>query len=268
MTVSFRPGDVVLHKPSGEHWVVAAVSTDQEPQHRRLLCCGWPESQALFSECELVEAASDEKARKTTLAALAGSDARAAWAEDRIRAWHADERRRVAGEWLTRENLRAANLAMCQERDPWPVEGSGVDMAMRLTVQAARLVDLATWRAWSSQEGLNEAAKLLLAADLVAIRVGAGLPSPLCVAACDPDDDEAVASLPRALLTRAGELWLQAVEDGVIGDRVLSLFDAAWRLARSKWANVGEQVVWVYDGLALEHAPHLRLTRRYEEHGA
>jgi hypothetical protein len=44
--------DHVLHKPSGETWLVAYVRGD------RLVCCGWPESMVPLSDCELVKKAS------------------------------------------------------------------------------------------------------------------------------------------------------------------------------------------------------------------
>lgn len=40
-------GDAILHKPSGETWLVAFV------RHGRLTACGWPESQVLLTDCEL-----------------------------------------------------------------------------------------------------------------------------------------------------------------------------------------------------------------------
>lgn len=48
-------GDTVLHKPTGERWVVAFV------QNGRLSWCGWPEGTADLADCELVEAATDER---------------------------------------------------------------------------------------------------------------------------------------------------------------------------------------------------------------
>lgn len=42
-----RTGDHVLHKPSGETWVVAFVDGDD------LAWCGWPNGLARTSDCEL-----------------------------------------------------------------------------------------------------------------------------------------------------------------------------------------------------------------------
>lgn len=53
--VSFRTGDEVLHKPSGEKWLVAWADD------REVICCGWPESFARASDCELIRAANDEE---------------------------------------------------------------------------------------------------------------------------------------------------------------------------------------------------------------
>lgn len=48
-------GDVVLHRPTGERWVVAFV------RDGRLSWCGWPEGTAALEDCELVEAATEQK---------------------------------------------------------------------------------------------------------------------------------------------------------------------------------------------------------------
>ncbi len=44
-------GDIVLHGPTEERWVVACVQGD------RLSWVGWPEGTALLSDCTLVEKA-------------------------------------------------------------------------------------------------------------------------------------------------------------------------------------------------------------------
>ena len=48
----FVAGDVVLHRPSGERWLLAA---DQEGGE--VVCAGWPETVAKAGDCELVTAA-------------------------------------------------------------------------------------------------------------------------------------------------------------------------------------------------------------------
>ena len=48
-----RCGDVVLHRPTGEQWVVAYVNGG------RLAWCGWPQGEAALSDCELVKACDD-----------------------------------------------------------------------------------------------------------------------------------------------------------------------------------------------------------------
>jgi hypothetical protein len=48
--VSARTGDHVLHRPSGETWVLAYA--DHEAGF--LCACGWPESEANMDDCELV----------------------------------------------------------------------------------------------------------------------------------------------------------------------------------------------------------------------
>ena len=57
MAGSIRAGDAVEHNPSGEKWLVAAVS----PDGMSLLCSGWPETMADVSDCTLLKAASDKE---------------------------------------------------------------------------------------------------------------------------------------------------------------------------------------------------------------
>lgn len=47
--------DTVLHRPSGERWVVACV------EGKHLSWCGWPEGMADLADCELVEKATPEE---------------------------------------------------------------------------------------------------------------------------------------------------------------------------------------------------------------
>jgi hypothetical protein len=53
--VTIDTGDLVLHKPTGERWIVAFV------RDGRLSWCGWPEGTASLADCELIEAATDER---------------------------------------------------------------------------------------------------------------------------------------------------------------------------------------------------------------
>jgi hypothetical protein len=50
-----RTGDTVKHIPSGETWTVAWAD------ERELIPCGWPEGFANVSDCQLIEACSDEE---------------------------------------------------------------------------------------------------------------------------------------------------------------------------------------------------------------
>lgn len=50
-----RTGDTVLHRPTGERWLVACVRDGD------LSWCGWPEGYAKLSDCELVRACTDER---------------------------------------------------------------------------------------------------------------------------------------------------------------------------------------------------------------
>jgi hypothetical protein len=75
-------GDTVLHKPSGETWVVAAIEDDGE----HFYACGWPETRALLSDCELVSQTTGEL-RRALLESLAkyscsgeSASSRANWA--------------------------------------------------------------------------------------------------------------------------------------------------------------------------------------------
>lgn len=51
---AFRSGDAVLHKPSGETWLVAWADENE------VICCGWPETLAKASDCEIVRRADDK----------------------------------------------------------------------------------------------------------------------------------------------------------------------------------------------------------------
>jgi hypothetical protein len=48
-----RAGDVVKHGPTGETWLVAYVQGDH------MAWSGWPEGEALTSDCTLIEACDD-----------------------------------------------------------------------------------------------------------------------------------------------------------------------------------------------------------------
>lgn len=52
-----RAGDTVRHTPSGEKWIVAAMSDDEQ----ELSPAGWPESIAKTSDCTIIKSASDDK---------------------------------------------------------------------------------------------------------------------------------------------------------------------------------------------------------------
>ncbi|WP_339873970.1 hypothetical protein [uncultured Brevundimonas sp.] len=61
--------DYVHHKPSGEDWMVGAVSNGQ------VIPCGWPLSYAPITDCTLTDKASDEERQKllTELCAMQNS---------------------------------------------------------------------------------------------------------------------------------------------------------------------------------------------------
>ena len=72
--------DHVLHKPTGETWVVACVRGD------RLSWCGWPEGMAALADCALVKKATPDERDKLLrdLAASSSSDHRAWYAQARL----------------------------------------------------------------------------------------------------------------------------------------------------------------------------------------
>ena len=55
----FRAGDQVSHEPSGECWVLAFG--DMEDGTGKVSPCGWPETLANATDCNLVQAASDDE---------------------------------------------------------------------------------------------------------------------------------------------------------------------------------------------------------------
>jgi len=63
--VIVKPGDTVLHVPSGEEWTVAAV--DPSWNHGMLAAAGWPETWAAISVCKVIESCSDEESQATIL---------------------------------------------------------------------------------------------------------------------------------------------------------------------------------------------------------
>jgi uncharacterized protein YodC (DUF2158 family) len=48
-----KTGDTVIHKPSGQRWIVAYVDGDY------MSWCGWPDGEALASDCEVVKICSN-----------------------------------------------------------------------------------------------------------------------------------------------------------------------------------------------------------------
>ena len=73
-------GDIVLHEPTGEEWLVAYVKGD------RLAWCGWPEGEAKLADCTLVKKATDQSRDSLLkdMAEITGGDARGRYARDRL----------------------------------------------------------------------------------------------------------------------------------------------------------------------------------------
>jgi hypothetical protein len=119
-----RAGDEVLHRPSGEKWLLACDEVRGE-----IICCGWPETFARASDCELLEAATDEQ-RLSILQQVsrgAGSDTRGSRAQRQLEGL-ADGKRRVyvASSWRNKyqpdvvSDLRAAGHLVYDFRQPAP----------------------------------------------------------------------------------------------------------------------------------------------------
>ncbi len=74
--MNIRTGDEVLHKPSGETWLVAGV------EDGRLMWVGWPEGTVPVTDCELTSAAPDDLSIKLLheLAKIGANDMRCRYA--------------------------------------------------------------------------------------------------------------------------------------------------------------------------------------------
>lgn len=75
-------GDTVLHRPTGEEWLVAFVDND------RLAWCGWPEGFALLADCELLTKAApgEREALLKQMAVMRSSDSRSRYAKRALEA--------------------------------------------------------------------------------------------------------------------------------------------------------------------------------------
>lgn len=78
---SIDTGDHVLHRPTGETWVVACV------QGEHLSWCGYPEGRAALSDCDLVRKAGPEERRNllADMARMDGSDHRGRYARETLK---------------------------------------------------------------------------------------------------------------------------------------------------------------------------------------
>jgi hypothetical protein len=56
-------GDTVLHRPSGEIWLVAAA----DHERNTLMWCGWPEGTASITDCKILHRAKPEESRRLHL---------------------------------------------------------------------------------------------------------------------------------------------------------------------------------------------------------
>lgn len=55
MTQPIKTGDTVKHLPTGERWLIAWAD------EREVSACGWPETIAQASDCELIKSCSAEE---------------------------------------------------------------------------------------------------------------------------------------------------------------------------------------------------------------
>jgi len=72
-------GDEVLHRPTGETWLVAFVKDD------RLAWCGWPMGYARLGDCQLMRKAThEERIKLLREMAEAAADPRSDYARERL----------------------------------------------------------------------------------------------------------------------------------------------------------------------------------------
>lgn len=107
--VPVKAGDSVRHRPSGESWLVAAVS----PNGAELVCCGWPETIAKVGDCEVIERCSEPSREEMIERCKDGNDVRGSWTRELLRVREEHRQRQVA-KTLTFAQLREANVARCQ----------------------------------------------------------------------------------------------------------------------------------------------------------
>lgn len=76
--IQIRTGDTVLHKPTGEEWLVACVQGDN------ISWVGWPEGTAKIADCVLIERGTDDERHKLLLsmANMSGDDHRKRYARN------------------------------------------------------------------------------------------------------------------------------------------------------------------------------------------
>lgn len=81
--IKIKAGDTVKHRPTGETWVVAFANHERG----ELSPCGWPESLAKLSDCELVKSCTQEESEELLhrLADLSDPDIRGSWAREELR---------------------------------------------------------------------------------------------------------------------------------------------------------------------------------------
>lgn len=75
-----KPGDHVLHRPSGETWVVAVAV----PDRNQLIACGWPLSIERLSDCEVLSECSIKESRELAMELAKpsmGTDLRRTWVQ-------------------------------------------------------------------------------------------------------------------------------------------------------------------------------------------
>lgn len=118
-----RAGDIVLHKPSGQRWVVAHVSDSGE----MVAWCGWPGGMTNTTDVELVEPCDDATHMKTLRDLSRIGDFRSDHARRTLDAMETSNDNETDGQMLRR--LGTNHIAWAEEFCRTAVRQGGFDPA-------------------------------------------------------------------------------------------------------------------------------------------